>query len=89
MQGCLQTVFSWHALTVLGNLRECESDFTRVLKWSGVNGESSSEAAIRVVEQEIAATKPWHHRLVDCRLRRLRYDATGLDLQGVRQFYVQ
>ncbi len=56
-EGYWGTIFSWHAPTVLRRLHEFESDFARILESSGVNGAASREAAIRVVEEQLAATE--------------------------------
>ena len=56
-KGYLQTVFTWHAPTVLEKIRKFDRDFAQLLPKAGLDGESSRQAAVEAVEREIDAIK--------------------------------
>lgn len=56
-KGYYQTVFNWHAPTVLEKARDFDRDFQQMLKKAGVTGESSRAAAIEAVKRVIDGIK--------------------------------
>lgn len=56
-KGYYQTVFNWHAPTVLERTREFDRDFQQLLGKAGVTDESSRAAAIEAVQRVIDGIK--------------------------------